>query len=241
MSLLKIPIILVSAIGIHISLTSPSPSPSSKEKVVPSSFESFVEWFLKLRCMELMKISAWAASIAEVANILALHIGPSQIPEGIYGAEVVRLLRALHPTPITPAFLAGSIAVAIGGVLRLYCMSTLGKLWSFHLSVRKEHRLVTSGPYSVVRHPSYTGVLLQSAGVAVMYGSQGSWMRQSGILQVLFIKVLAVTSFFAFITLGIWVSISRPVLEDQMLQRALGEEWESWAKKVKYRLIPGIY
>ncbi|KAG1763897.1 hypothetical protein EV702DRAFT_1205329 [Suillus placidus] len=241
MSLLKIPIILVSAIGIHISLTSPSPSPSSKEKVVSSSFESFVEWFLKLRCMELMKISAWAASIAEVANILAQHIGPSQIPEGIYGAEVVRLLRALHHTPITPAFLAGSIAVAIGGVLRLYCMSTLGKLWSFHLSVRKEHRLVTCGPYSVVRHPSYTGVLLQSAGVAVMYGSQGSWMRQSGILQVLFIKVLTVTSFFVFITLGIWVSISRPVVEDQMLQRALGEEWENWAKKVKYRLIPGIY
>ncbi|KAG1856714.1 hypothetical protein F4604DRAFT_1797426 [Suillus subluteus] len=241
MSLLKIPFILVSAIGIHISLTSPSPSPSSKEKVVPSSFESFAGWFLNRRCLELMKISAWAASSAEVANILAIHIGPSQIPEAIYGARAVRFLPILHPTPITPAFLVGCIAVAIGGVLRLYCISTLGKLWSFHLSVRKEHRLVTSGPYSVVRHPSYTGLLLQSAGIAVMYGSQGSWMRQSRILQVPFIKVLAVSSFFVFTTLCSWVAISRPAVEDQMLQRALGDEWENWAKKVRYRLIPGVY
>ncbi|KAG1824404.1 uncharacterized protein BJ212DRAFT_1295579 [Suillus subaureus] len=214
MSLLKIPFILVSAIGIHISLTSSSPPSLSKEKVVSSPLE----------------ISAWAASSAEVANILATYVGPSHIPEGIYGARAVRLLYTLHPTSITPAFLIGSIAVGIGGALRLYCISTLGKLWSFDLSIRKEHRLVTSGPYSVVRHPSYTGLLLQSVGIVVMYGTQGSWIRQSGILQVPLIKVL-VTSFFAYTTFLAWLAISRPAVEDQMLQRALGEEWENWAKK----------
>ncbi|KAG2117167.1 uncharacterized protein F5147DRAFT_768546 [Suillus discolor] len=241
MSLFKIPFILVSAIGIHISITDPSAPPSSKEKVIPSSFEFFIEWFLKLRGIKLLEISAWAASCAEVASILAIHIYPSHIPEDIYGAGAVRFLRILHPTPITPAFLVGSIAIVIGGALRLYCMSTLGKLWSFHLSVRKEHRLVTSGPYSVVRHPSYTGVLFQCIGIAVMYGSQGSWMRQSGILQVPFIKVSAMSSYFAFLTLAAWVAISRPAQEDRMLQRALGKEWENWAKNVKYRLIPGIF
>ncbi|KAG2151102.1 uncharacterized protein EDB93DRAFT_320933 [Suillus bovinus] len=241
MSLLKIPFILVSAVGLHISLTDPSSPPSSKERVVHSPLESFIEWFIKLRGMGLMQIMAWAASSAEVANILAMHISPSHVPGGIYGARVVQLLRVLHPTPITPAFIAGSISIAIGGALRLYCMATLGKLWSFHLSVRKEHRLVTSGPYSVVRHPSYTGLLFQGIGVAIMYGSQGSWMRQSGILQVPFIKVLAMSGFFVFITVTPWVSISRPVQEDQMLQRALGQDWENWAKKVKYRLIPGVY
>ncbi|KAG1896252.1 uncharacterized protein F5891DRAFT_606137 [Suillus fuscotomentosus] len=208
---------------------------------MPSSSESFFEWFLKFRGTKLLQISVWAASLAEVTSILAIHIDPSHVPEDIYGIGAVRFLRILHPTPITPAFLAGSIAIAIGGILRLYCMTTLGKLWSFHLSVRKEHKLVTSGPYSVVRHPSYTGLLFQSTGIAVMYGSQGSWMRQSGILQVPFMKVLAMTSFFVFLTLAAWVSISRPAEEDQMLQHALGEEWENWAKKVKYRLIPGVY
>lgn len=241
MSLFKIPFILVSAIGIHISMTDPSAPPSSKEKVLPSSSESFFEWFLKLRGMKLLGISAWAASCAEVASILAIHIDPSHIPEDIYGARAVLFLRNLHPTPITPAFLAGSIAIVIGGVLRLYCMSTLGKLWSFHLGVRKEHRLVTSGPYSVVRHPSYTGLLLQGTGIAIMYGSQGLWMRQSGILQVPFIKVLAMTSFSAFIAVAGYVSIYRSVIEDRMMQRALGEEWENWARNVKYRIIPGIF
>ncbi|KAG2117163.1 uncharacterized protein F5147DRAFT_627953 [Suillus discolor] len=241
MSLLKIPFILASAIGIHISSITPSPPPSSKEKVVGSSLESIMGWFLKLRCMELIKISAWAASFAEVASILAIHIDPSYIPEGIYAARAVQLLCILHPTPITPAFLAGSTAIAIGGVLRLYCILTLGKFWSFHLSVRKEHRLVTSGPYSVVRHPSYTGLLLQATGIATMYGSQGSWMRQSGILRVPFIKVLAMIVFFGSVTLATWISLSRPAVEDKMLQLALGEEWENWAKKVRYRLIPGVY
>ncbi|KAG1732670.1 uncharacterized protein EDB91DRAFT_1205944 [Suillus paluster] len=152
----------------------------------------------------------------------------------------MQLVRALHPTPITPAFLAGSLAVTIGGVLRLYCISTLGKFWSFQLSIRNKHRLVTSGPYSVVRHPSYTGLLLQYIGIIIMYGNQGSWMRQSGILQVPSIEALAAISFF-LCTVGAWASISRPSVEDEMLQRALGEEWETWARRVRYRLLPGIY
>ncbi|KAG2055277.1 hypothetical protein BDR06DRAFT_934323 [Suillus hirtellus] len=241
MSLSKIPFILISAIGIHISFTSTSPPPSSKEKMVPSLFESIVGWFLKLRGLELLKISAWAASSVEVANILARHIDPSHIPESINGAKAVKLLCVLHPTPITPTFLVGSIATAIGGALRFYSILTLGKLWNFHVSVKTEHRLVTSGPYSVVRHPSYTGLLLQTAGIAVMYGSQGSWTRQSGILQVLFIKVFAIT-FLVFTTiLHTWIPFNRPAAEDQMLQRAFGEEWENWAQKVRYQLIPGVY
>ncbi|KAG1807147.1 uncharacterized protein BJ212DRAFT_1282480 [Suillus subaureus] len=132
------------------------------------------------------------------------------------------LLRVLYPTSLTPAFFVGSIAIAIGGASRLYCISTLGKLWSFQLSVRKEHRLVTSGPYSVVRHPSYTGLLLQSAGFAIMHGSQGSWMRQSGILQVPFIIVLAMTSFFVFTTFFAWISISRPQFFSAAITRREG-------------------
>ncbi|KAG0706260.1 hypothetical protein DFH29DRAFT_191018 [Suillus ampliporus] len=240
MSLLKIPFLVASAIGVHISLTSSSRPPSPEEKVVPTVVESFIIWVQEIHSLELMKISAWALSSAEVANILAMHIDPSQIPEGIYGARAVQLLRSLHPTPITPTFLASSLAVTIGGVSRLYCVLTLGKLWSFQLGIRKEHKLVTNGPYSVVRHPSYTGLLLQSVGIIVMYGSQGSWMRQSGILQVPFMKVLAVINFFLFI-LCIWLAISRPSLEDTMLRCALGEEWENWAKRVKYRLLPGVY
>ncbi|KAG1808432.1 uncharacterized protein BJ212DRAFT_1303040 [Suillus subaureus] len=240
MSLLKIPFLVASAICIHISVTSRSLPPSSQEKVVLSVSESFISLFLYLQGLESSKISAWAASLVEVTSILAVHIGPSHIPASVYGASAVRFLRTLHPTPITPVFLAGSLSIIVGGVLRLYCMLTLGKFWSFPLSVRKEHKIVTNGPYSIVRHPSYTGFLLQYVGIVIMHGSQGSWMRQSEILQVPCMKVLTTIVLFMYTATAL-VGIDRSSVEDKMLQRALGEDWEYWAKKVKYRLLPGVY
>ncbi|KAG2031140.1 hypothetical protein BDR03DRAFT_1095689 [Suillus americanus] len=241
MSLLKIPFVIAPAIGVHISFSSSSPPPSPEEKKVdPPMLEIIIIQFQSLWGNNTKKICTWAASSAEVANILAMHIDLSQIPEGIYGPRALQLLRALHPTPITPAFLAGSLAVTIGGVLRLYCVSTLGKYWSWPLSIRRDHRLVTSGPYSFVRHPSYTGFLLQYIGLIVMYGEKGSWLRQSGILQVPLVNVLVAFGFIGF-TVCAWMAVSRPPVEDKMLQRALGKDWENWAKRVKYRLLPGVY
>ncbi|KAG2348969.1 ICMT-domain-containing protein [Suillus weaverae] len=237
--LLKIPFLVASAIGVHFSFTSSSQLPSPEEKVMPTVFESAICSAMAFCGLDLTKV-AWAMSSAEVANILAMHIDLSQVPEGTYGARAVQLLCSLHPTPITPTFIASSLAIVIGGALRFYCISTLGTLWSFQLSIRKEHKLVTSGPYSIVRHPSYTGLLLQNIGIIVMYGSQGSWMRQSGILDVPFVKVLAAVNVL-FLAIGFWISITRPAVEDKMLRRTMGEDWENWAKKVKYRLLPGVY
>ncbi|KAG1869376.1 hypothetical protein DFJ58DRAFT_653486 [Suillus subalutaceus] len=239
MSLVKIPFVIAPAIGIHYSASSPSQPPSKEEKVVPStSLEFFTRRVFELHGLDFIKGCTWAASSAEVANILVTHVDPSQVPE--YGARVVQLLRALHPTPITPVFLAGSLAVTVGGFFRLYCSSTLGKQWSFPLSIKKEHRLVTSGPYSIVRHPSYTGYLLQYVGIIAMYVSKGSWMRESGVLQVPVVKVVAGSCFF-LLTVFVGTVIHRPAVEDKMLQRVMGDEWMNWAKRVKYRLIPGIY
>ncbi|KAG2131629.1 hypothetical protein DEU56DRAFT_453107 [Suillus clintonianus] len=240
MSLLKIPFIVASVIGIHVSFSSSAPPPSPEEKMAPTRFESWMSLFIGLREVDIKKFSIWAVSTAEVASILAMHIDPSQIPVGIYGAKALQFLRSLHPTPITPAFLSGSLAVTIGGLIRLYCVSTLGKCWSWPLSIRKDHRLVTNGPYSLVRHPSYTGFLLQYIGLIAMYGEQGSWLRQSGILQVPFMKLPVAINFF-FYAIGACLAISRPPVEDKMLQSALGKEWDDWAKRVKYRLIPGVY
>lgn len=240
MSLLKIPLVIASAIGVHVSLTTSYRPPLSEEKVMPTAFEASFKWLVSIRGLELVVISIWAASATEVANIITKHIDPSQMPEGFYGASAIQLVRILRSTPITPAFLAGSLATVVGGVVRLCCMSTLGKLWSFQLSIRKEHRLMTSGPYSIVRHPSYTAFLLQYIGIIVMYGSPGSWMRQSGILQVPFMKAIAAITFVVFTACALLVS-TRPAVEDEMMHHAMGEEWESWAKKVNYRLLPGIY
>ncbi|KAG1880472.1 hypothetical protein C8R48DRAFT_588549 [Suillus tomentosus] len=240
MSLLKIPFLVASAIGMHISLTSPSLPPSPQEKMVPSASESFLQNMSLDRWLRDFFKVCFSSSSIEAANILAMHMGPSQIPDVVYGASALQFLRALHSTPITPAFLAGSLSITVGGIFRRYCMSTLGKFWSFPLSVRKEHRIVTSGPYSIVRHPSYTSYLLQYVGIVITHGSKWSWMRQSGILQLPYMKVSVVIALLLF-TAAIPFIINRSSVEDKMLQRALGEDWEDWAKKVRYKLIPGIY
>jgi len=211
--------------------------------VTTTALESFIRWILELHILNFVKIITWVASSAEVASILVAHLGVhllQVIPEGVYEARVVQLLRALQPTQITLAFLAGSLIITIGGVVRLYCSLALGKHWNSLLSIRKEHKLVTGGLYSVVRHPSYTAVLLLYVGMIVMHGSQGSWMRESGVLQVPFVKVVAEIYFF-LLTMFAGLAIRRTPVEDEMLRHAFGEEWESWAKGVKYRLFPGVY
>ncbi|KAG1795298.1 uncharacterized protein HD556DRAFT_1364350 [Suillus plorans] len=240
MSLLKIPFLVASAIGMHISLNSPSSLPPSSQEKVVSASDSIVSLLLDLQFPDLVKIVVWTATSVEVANILAMHIGPSQIPEGLYSTSAVQLLHTLHPTPITPALLTGSLFVTVGGVLRRYCMSTLGKFWSFRLSVKEEHRIVTNGPYSIVRHPSYTGALLQYVGLVITHGSEGSWMRQSVFPQLPYMKVLAAV-LFCTLTIGASTIVKRCSVEDKMLQRAMGEDWANWAKKVKYKLLPGVY
>ncbi|KAF8351913.1 hypothetical protein F5887DRAFT_933008 [Amanita rubescens] len=51
------------------------------------------------------------------------------------------------------------------------------------MSVAKDHRLVTTGPYSIVRHPSYTGGFMATTSIFLLHASQGSWVRESGLLR----------------------------------------------------------
>ena len=58
--------------------------------------------------------------------------------------------------------------VTVGGVIRLECCRRLGRMFTFEMSIRKDCVLVTSGPYGVVRHPGYTGILLVISGMLLM-------------------------------------------------------------------------
>lgn len=53
---------------------------------------------------------------------------------------------------ITPIFLVGWFFALSGGLIRLASYRALGKLFTFELSIRKDHKLITSGPYSMVRY-----------------------------------------------------------------------------------------
>jgi protein-S-isoprenylcysteine O-methyltransferase Ste14 len=79
---------------------------------------------------------------------------------------------------ITPTFLVEWFFALFGGIIRLACYRTLGNLFTFELSIRKNHKLITSGPYAVVRHPSYTGLIMAVLGYSLCQLSSGSWLRE---------------------------------------------------------------
>ena len=81
------------------------------------------------------------------------------------------------------------------------------------------HKVVSSGPYSWVRHPGYLGSLVASLGMPLLLDS--IWA---------FIPVVIFGAFF----------VLRTSLEDRFLQANL-PGYSEYAQKVRYRLLPGIW
>eukprot|EP00931_Biecheleriopsis_adriatica_P004715 TRINITY_DN106345_c0_g1_i1.p1 TRINITY_DN106345_c0_g1~~TRINITY_DN106345_c0_g1_i1.p1 ORF type:complete len:265 (-),score=55.41 TRINITY_DN106345_c0_g1_i1:80-844(-) len=84
----------------------------------------------------------------------------------------------------------------------------------------KDARLVTTGPFALVRHPTYTGFLVLCTGPAVMILSP---------VRVLFV-----------IALGVVLSY-KLAEEEEALQKARPEEWERYSKKVSSKIVPLLY
>lgn len=160
---------------------------------------------------------------------------------------------------LSPLFLLGTLMTSTGGYIRWSCYKALGNLFTFEMSIRDEHKLVTNGPYGMVRHPGYSGILLVVVGNIFWHASpvspihltskegadsklwrQGSWARESGIFQS------ALGRIAAFIYLALTTSIltgliSRMASEDAALRRVFGVQWNQWAGRVPYKLVPWIY
>ena len=112
-------------------------------------------------------------------------------------------------------------AVAIGSVwLIMAAVRVLGKEWSFAARVVEGHRLVTEGPYRLVRHPIYTG----------MFG-----MLVSTALAISHWKVL-LPAFLLFLV----GTVIRVRMEERLLREEFGTEWEGYTQKVP-AVIPGLY
>lgn len=115
-------------------------------------------------------------------------------------------------------------------------------MFTFELSLRKDHQLITSGPYSVVRHPSYTGGALALLGALSCYTSPGSWFIEcSGLFPSSWTGSVVLSCWLIAILIA-WLVVSpRLKKEDAMLKKQFGSQWDTWAANVPYRLIPGVY
>ena len=107
-----------------------------------------------------------------------------------------------------------------GLVLRWWAIITLGRFVTVDVTIETDHDLVERGPFRVVRHPSYTGVLLAFVGFAL---SLRSWAA----LLVILVPIGA-----AF--------IHRMNVEEEALSRALGRRYTDYMRRTK-RLVPLVY
>lgn len=142
---------------------------------------------------------------------------------------------------LSPASLLGALLWISGARIRRWTFRELGRFFRFDISIQRDHRLITTGPYAYVRHPSYTGLLLASAGWLVWTLAPGSWVRESGVLGT----ALGWAAMLLYVGFGLLpasvVTLTRMAREDAALQKQFGAQWEAWFRRVPYAVVPWVY
>ncbi|CAI2163227.1 969_t:CDS:2 [Funneliformis geosporum] len=127
----------------------------------------------------------------------------------------------------------------IGGFcLRLWCFNTLAKFFAFNLEIKKNHKLIKTGPYTLLIHPSYTGAFLTMSNVSLMFYQLHYYIPLYFSNNVRWILSLYLPTLLSF--LGIYFSITRVILEEQMMRNNFGKEWDEYVSQRK-RFVPYIF
>ena len=122
--------------------------------------------------------------------------------------------------PRTELFAVGIVLMWAGIGFRFWAFATLGRYFTFTVMTSADQPVVSSGPYRIVRHPSYAGALLALIGIAFV---QGSWLS------------LAVNIVIPAVGM-----VNRIRVEERALVAALGEPYVAYAAGRK-RLMPFVW
>jgi protein-S-isoprenylcysteine O-methyltransferase Ste14 len=113
----------------------------------------------------------------------------------------------------------GVVLFAVGGALRIWPVFVLGPRFSGLVAIQPGHTLVTAGIYSVIRNPSYLGLLVNAVGWGLAFRSA------IGVLLAL---------------LNIPPLIMRIRAEEALLKSQFGREYSDYCART-WRLVPGLY
>ena len=128
------------------------------------------------------------------------------------------LYRQLWPSGIWPFWIG--VAVTVAGLLfAVWARQFLGRNWSSSVTIKQGHELITTGPYALVRHPIYTGILTGFLGTAIalsqVRGSIG----------------------FVLIFLVLWAKLRT---EEEWMRSQFGETYATYAHQTA-ALVPYLF
>jgi protein-S-isoprenylcysteine O-methyltransferase Ste14 len=168
--------------------------------------------------------------LAERANISDKHDVKSWdkvlMPLGIIVAAVILIVAGLDKrfewSPILPLIIhiAAFTIIVLGYSFSTWATAT-NKFFSSEVRIQRDrgHTVVSSGPYSLLRHPAYAGTIVTSLATPLLLGSLWALIPAS---------------------LAVCQLIIRTAMEDKTLQEEL-EGYHNYADRVRYRLLPGVW
>lgn len=115
---------------------------------------------------------------------------------------------------------SGIAIMILGIVFRFIAIKTLGEYFRVNVVTSDDQRLITTGFYRIIRHPTYSGSLVTCLGMGLAVGSWGS----------LLILMIPISLAYHF----------RMNVEEEALLKHFGDDYKEYMKKT-YRLIPYLY
>jgi protein-S-isoprenylcysteine O-methyltransferase Ste14 len=94
----------------------------------------------------------------------------------------------LWPAGLWPFWMGAAVLIA-GLLFAVRARERLGRNWSRSVTIKKDHELITTGPYGVVRHPIYTGILTGFLGTAIALAQVRGFIALALIFFVFLIKL----------------------------------------------------
>jgi protein-S-isoprenylcysteine O-methyltransferase Ste14 len=140
--------------------------------------------------------------------LAAWMLAAPRLPGGLLGARFL-------PATLS-VYLIGVLVLAAGLAFTVWARAIIGRNWSGTVTLKEGHELIRSGPYRLVRHPIYTGLLVAFAGSAI---ARGEWRG-----------LVALAIAFA----ALWRKLK---LEERWLGETFGDAYERYRAEVP-ALIP---
>jgi protein-S-isoprenylcysteine O-methyltransferase Ste14 len=166
---------------------------------------------------EIAARNAAAAKTSESKGSRAVHVF---LVNAAFLLEIAPIRGLGRFVPASSLIMAAGLAVeAIGLFVTIWARRHLGRNWSGEITIKVDHQLIRSGPYRLLRHPIYTGLLTMYAGVAIV---TGEWLAIIG---------------FAIVAFAYWRKIG---LEEANLKVAFGAEYDVYCRET-WALVPGLF